>query len=629
NYPAQLVIMSNGVGALNERPSLGFSGGGLFSTRLLWYLGDSWKALPNLTVNYGLRYVRDTGRTNSDLAPIPVLNQLQAGLGDRVRQPNANFGPTLGVAWDPHKNGKTVIRAGAGVFYENAVFNNSTIDRPGRIPNGLFFGIGVACVGGTPIPLSNGVAPAFCNLPVGQAAPMVPAFLSQFQALAQAAGPSANANYVGNALSASANSTGVNLFAPDYQTPRSFQVNIGVQRQLAANTVLSVDYVRNVATHLLMGVDANHVGDSRFLNLASGRAAVSATNSAFGCGSGFDAASINCAVKAGATIADYAGNGLDSGNTLCGSAPCPTAAFPGVDPTFGAVQVMFPIGRSVYNGLQVSLRQTVNQPIPRVKALNMQVSYALSRFDSVARDQDYTNETQSADYRNPGRYIGPNGLDRTHQLSFAAVADLPASFRASFIAHFYTALPVTLTIPSTGSPGDIFISDLTGDGTVGDVLPGTNVGAFGRSIKVGDLNSVINNFNSNVAGTLTPAGQALVNAGLFTPAQLTALGADVQAVPKAPAGQVGLDPLRSFDLKLSYIYRRERFEVEPSMSVYNLFNFANFDSPSQPLSGVLSGQPLSVNGTTYAERTNRVGLGSGVFALGAPRMLEAGLAIRF
>jgi hypothetical protein len=132
-----------------------------------------------------------------------------------------------------------------------------------------------------------------------------------------------------------------------------------------------------------------------------------------------------------------------------------------------------------------------------------------------------------------------------------------------------------------------------------------------------------------VAQTLTPAGKALVNAGLFTQAQLVALGAVVQPLSPAPSGQVGLDPFKTMDLRLSYVYRKERFEVEPSIGVYNLFNFANFDGPSQPLSGVLSGQALSLNGTTTQTRTNRIGLGSGVFALGAPRIFEWGLRVSF
>jgi hypothetical protein len=38
------------------------------------------------------------------------------GLGNRVKQPNTNFSPQLGFAWDPWKNGKTSIRGGIGCF---------------------------------------------------------------------------------------------------------------------------------------------------------------------------------------------------------------------------------------------------------------------------------------------------------------------------------------------------------------------------------------------------------------------------------------------------------------------------------------------------------------------------------
>jgi len=83
---------------------------------------------PNFTLTYGLRYVRDSGRTDSDLGPISALNQFDnqyySGLGSRVHQPNLNFAPQIGLAWDPSGRGKTVFRAGAGLFYENSIWNN-------------------------------------------------------------------------------------------------------------------------------------------------------------------------------------------------------------------------------------------------------------------------------------------------------------------------------------------------------------------------------------------------------------------------------------------------------------------------------------------------------------------------
>ncbi len=93
--------------------------------------------------------------------------------------------------------------------------------------------------------------------------------------------------------------------------------------------------------------------------------------------------------------------------------------------------MLFPIGRSVYNGLQFSLRQDLQNPFPKVKAMNLQVSYALSRYVSTAKDNDFINFSQ--DNINPLQYIGPNGLDRTHQLSFGGTFDVPARFRVSLI----------------------------------------------------------------------------------------------------------------------------------------------------------------------------------------------------
>src|SRR5206468_10932169 len=68
--------------------------------------------------------------------------------------------------------------------------------------------------------------------------------------------------------------------------------------------------------------------------------------------------------------------------------PISGAAFPGQNADLGENQMLFPSGRSVYNGLQVSLRQNFANPIRGLKNMNLQVSYALSRFNSMTDDQD-------------------------------------------------------------------------------------------------------------------------------------------------------------------------------------------------------------------------------------------------
>jgi len=642
NYPVTDVQLGNGQGFTSEIPAFGFPAGGIGpDNRLSFYFGDSWKVKPNLTLTYGLRYVRDTGRTDSDLGPIAALNQFGAGLGNRVNQPNHNFAPQLGVAWDPGRKGKTVFRGGIGLFYENAVWNNVLFDRPARLASGRFLANPSVCSNGSPssLPLPGGgsITPSFCGEPIGQAANAIAAFQAQYQAATTAAPTSSNPSFIGNALSDGLDATGTDLFAPNYVSPRSVQMNFGLQHEIRHGMVFTMDYLRNIETHTLLAVDTNHVGDARYFNLANAIAAINTTNGSFGCGSG--QAGINCAIRAGATISDYAGNGLDSGYSLCSGGPCPTAAFPGINQNVGANQMLYPIGRAEYNGLQLSLKQDLKNPFKHVRNLDLTVSYSLSKYIAAAQDNDFI--TIATDFNNPLHYLGPNGLDRRHQVSFGGSLDLPYSFRVGLIGHFYSPLPVTLTLSPSGNAGGIFQTDLTGDGTGdgsfassgggGDVLPGTNIGAFGRTVKASNINDVIQTYNQNFANQPTPAGQTLLNNGLFTLGQLQSLGGVQQPIPLAPTNEADMAWLKAFDVSLNWIYKvKDRVEVSPGVSFFNLMNFANFDGPTNPLSGSLSGTPGAVNGTSGQQpNSNRLGLGSGVFALGSPRVMEFSLKVSF
>jgi len=681
NYPASTVLLGNGQGFETEHPSFGFPFGGLGpDNRISFYIGDSWKALRNLTVSYGLRYVRDTGRSDSDLAPIPALNQFNnqfySGLGDRVNNPNKNLAPQLGLAWDPANNGKTVLRGGIGLFYENAIWNNVLFDRPGRLTQGSFLQLLPACAGGVaqslPFTTSINLA-AVCGMPIGQVQAQLASLESEFQATAAGATLGPNPTFIGNPTLLSdtgPNGDGINLFAPDYRTPRSVQMNFGVQRELRRGMVLTADYLRNISTHTLLAVDTNHVGDTRFLNMAAATTAIKTTLTNCGASSlqqittpGFLCPASPVTLQPGtaytpraANISDFATNGLDSGYELCSGLPCPHAAFGGIAngqpgspngaTALGGNQMLFPIGRSVLNALQLSLKQDVHNPIRGVHYLNLQVSYQLSRYQSTASDSDFINSAW--DYADPNKFFGPNGLDRTHQLSFGGIMDLPGHFQASAIGHFYSALPTTMTLAPTGAPGGMFVTGAYGDGTgdgyaangsngtSGAILPGTNLGSFGRGVNGSNINRVIDNYNQNFAGKPTPAGDALINANLFTQAQLSALGAVMPIVNQAPPNEANNDWLRDLDLSFNWSYKiKERVQLQPGVSFFNVMNFANFDPPKNTINGVLStaGQtPISgfVNGTAGQQPNNlRVGLGSGVFALGAPRVLEFALKLNF
>ena len=84
--------------------------------------------------------------------------------------------------------------------------------------------------------------------------------------------------------------------------------------------------------------------------------------------------------------------------------------------------------------------------------------------------------------------------------------------------------------------------------------------------------------------------------------QLQAIGADLPQVALAPQGQQGLGWLKTFDLKLSYPRKfGENFTLEPSVSVFNAFNNANFDLPSTTIGPTLNlaNSPCDITDPTH------------------------------
>jgi Carboxypeptidase regulatory-like domain/TonB dependent receptor len=109
---------------------------------LAFFAQDSWKVRPNLTFNYGVRY--DVELTDT-IAPIAFRDPLTGislsaadlqiaqdavGVQQGFPRDKNNFAPRFGLAWDIGNDGKTVLRASYGLFYDHpllAVAFNSDI----------------------------------------------------------------------------------------------------------------------------------------------------------------------------------------------------------------------------------------------------------------------------------------------------------------------------------------------------------------------------------------------------------------------------------------------------------------------------------------------------------------------
>ncbi len=94
------------------------------------FIEDSWKVRPNLTLNLGVRY-------EIQMIPQPPIpntsTPLTAAYTTKINTDSNNFGPRIGLAWEPSPG--TVVRAGYGMFY--AKTSNSTWYAV-RVENGVF-----------------------------------------------------------------------------------------------------------------------------------------------------------------------------------------------------------------------------------------------------------------------------------------------------------------------------------------------------------------------------------------------------------------------------------------------------------------------------------------------------------
>jgi Carboxypeptidase regulatory-like domain len=689
DYIAEFYDIGNGNGFFSERPGFGLVGGLDPSWRFAAYVADTWKASQSLTLTAGLRWSVDTDRANQDLpTPLcssvspaqqfagctgntPLFDQYQAGFGVRTKQPYANFGPQAGFNFSPGDH-KTSVRGGIGIFYESSVFNNTTNARTESIQAPIAalnvaqavqgqssiqlpgFGVVTAAPDGTPVS-------QILNEPIGQAAIEVNAIKSEYQA-AQKNVTGVNPSYIGTSgLYAN------NIYAGPYKSPYSIQFNGGIQREITKGLVLSVDYVHNSTLKIPLSQDVNHSGAARTLNVAAAQNAIATTAASFGCAGGYSAAAINCAILAGATIQNFAsvqtdasGNpisgGLDSGAVSLGGAsasafgltPATGAAFAGLNPNVGVGKFILPIGRSGYDALQVVLQQQKAHPLPGIMSSNFQVSYNLSRIVSATGSGNPGDQffASAVPFNNddPNRYIGRSPLDQSNQLSFGGSFVVKYGLNVSAIGHFFSAPARSLTLDTlSGTTAQIFQTDVDGDGTTGDLVPGTIPGSYEHQIKGAGLNKLISNYNATAAGQPTPAGNALIAAGLFTQQQLIALNGVQQALAPAPSNPLNNAALRTFDLSANYPIRFNRFHeglsLVPGIAVYNVFNMSNFNpitSIPGTATGVLlntadAGQAGYYNGPNDQDTLNsaRVVRNSGTFDQGGPRTTEFQLKLNF
>jgi hypothetical protein len=261
-----------------------------FAIKEIAFFGqDAWRIRPNLTVNYGLRYEKQLNPTsqNNNTA---VLNAIKATsfpmlVGNKtgfdpsqIPDSQDEWGPRVGIAWDPFSDGKTVIRAYAGEYYARtplivlaAPFNNFrdpagdlSVTLPNNIPGGFnqaTFDLQnpqyVAIVGGTgfaPTTVYRQFAILGINLNTSPLTGLPTLTTTQLQAITNrllAATPTPPTNL---GVFQNANFIGI---TPNYKNPQSFQWGGGFEHEVSPGLTVGVDYSQVNTSYLQRNRDIN------------------------------------------------------------------------------------------------------------------------------------------------------------------------------------------------------------------------------------------------------------------------------------------------------------------------------------------------------------------------------------
>src|SRR5262249_9050324 len=217
------------------------------------YAADTWRIGRRLAVNYGLAWSYEPHSINTNLMKPKLLTAILGpdGLNPPAAQ-TANFSPGLGFAWTATADGKTVIRGGAGRYYDPVGTNATNLanERLALFPAGT----GRRTVPGSAIPYQGGHL-EFTD-PTPFTALNLLAILPGIRAdLMRQLNPG-NRDFTFRNINL--NKTGANLSDPSYQAPYALHLNLGLQRQLAHDLVISADLVWRRFLHtFLAGIDYN------------------------------------------------------------------------------------------------------------------------------------------------------------------------------------------------------------------------------------------------------------------------------------------------------------------------------------------------------------------------------------
>jgi hypothetical protein len=383
------------------------------------FVQDEWRLKPNFVLSYGIRYENET-----------------------IVADHNNFGPRVAFSYDPFKSGKTVIRGGAGVFYNRALLR--TIDDFTLGAQQLFFDTDALVEPATGKLMSNAQRRAFiaANLHFPQTLTVDSPLVKQFAVL--------NAGFS-------------RRLDPGLRIPESYQANLGFEREIGSSFVFEANYNWNRGLHLWREFNTNApVLPKGYKNLTSYLASRDFTNflsKPGGVRPILNTSTAGDLVRFVLAPADPANPNsvfritefgvpisLVNLNSFTATTSVNTAlaALNGLrpDPSKGEIEQLIPVGNSFYHGMTLELRNRF------MRAKNgAGFSFRAAYTFSFLRDDGIVN---TSDALVPGDFRAERARslqDRRHRFTLSGTIDTPkflGRLRFSSVLRLASGAPFNL-----------------------------------------------------------------------------------------------------------------------------------------------------------------------------------------
>lgn len=385
-----------------------------------FFLQDEWRLRPNLVFSYGLRYETET-----------------------ILKDTNNWGPRVSVAYDPFKDGKSVIRLGAGIFYNRALLR--TIDDFTLGAQQKFFDTNALVDPATGQLGSADYRRAFiaANLTFPNTLTVDSPIVKSFGVL----------------------NTGFSRrLDPALRIPESYQANVGFERDLKHGFVFETNYTFNRGLHLWREFNANApvlpAGFRNFTEYLASRDFVNFRSNPFGIRPLYnvstagdlvrfvtrplDPANPNAVtriIEFGVPISVINLNSFTSTTAVDVASAALNRFRP--DPTRADIQQLISSGNSFYHGITFELRKRFK------KSKNFAFSFRSAYTYSHLTDDGIVN---TSDALIAGDFFNERArslLDRKHRFVFSGTFDTPnylGKLRFSPIFRLTSGAPFNISV---------------------------------------------------------------------------------------------------------------------------------------------------------------------------------------